>query len=49
MLTELNELGLRRRPVLSFLPRRHPVNRLLGRVVGFWRNTDEEMPAAQSA
>ena len=51
MLTELNELGLRRRPVLSFLPRRHPINRLLGRFVGFWRGaaTDEEMPAPQSA
>ena len=50
MLTELNELGLRRRPVLSFLPRRHPVNRFLGRVIGFWRSSgDEEMPAAQSA
>jgi tetratricopeptide (TPR) repeat protein len=50
MLAELNELGLRRRPVLSFLPRRHPVNRLLGRFVGLWRDSDEEMPAApQSA
>ena len=49
MLTELNELGLRRRPVLSFLPRRHPVNRLLGRFVGIWRSSDEDMPAAQSA
>jgi tetratricopeptide (TPR) repeat protein len=50
MLAELNELGLRRRPVLSFLPRRHPVNRLLGRFVGLWRGSDEEMPAApQSA
>jgi len=28
---ELERLGLRRRPVLGFLPRRHPVNRLLGR------------------
>jgi tetratricopeptide (TPR) repeat protein len=51
MLSELNELGLRRRPVLTFLPRRHPLNRLLGRFLGFWRNgADEEMPAApQSA
>ncbi len=28
----LKELGLRSRPVLSFLPRSHPVNRFLGRV-----------------
>ncbi len=48
MLTELNELGMRRRPVLSFLPRRHPINRLLGRVVGFWRTVEDELPAAQA-
>jgi len=28
---ELNRLGLRRRPVLTFLPRRHLLNRWLGR------------------
>jgi tetratricopeptide (TPR) repeat protein len=49
MLAQLNDLGLRRRPVLSFLPRRHPINRLLGRFFGFWRNAEEEMPAPQSA
>ena len=50
MLAELQELGMRRRPVLSFLPRRHPVNRLLGRFVGLWGSPEkEEMPAPQSA
>ena len=50
MLAELQELGMRRRPVLSFLPRRHPVNRLLGRLVGLVGSADkEEMPAPQSA
>ncbi len=34
MSDHLQALGLRRRPLLSFLPRRHPANRLLGR---FWR------------
>jgi len=50
MLAELQDLGMRRRPVLSFLPRRHPVNRLLGRVVGLWRSVEkDEMPVPQSA
>jgi hypothetical protein len=51
MLTELNELGMRRSPTLSFLPRRHPMNRLLGRFIGRWGGVekDEEVPAAQSA
>jgi tetratricopeptide (TPR) repeat protein len=32
MSTDLDELGRRRQPVLQFLPRRHPINRLLGRL-----------------
>jgi tetratricopeptide (TPR) repeat protein len=32
ILADLAALGVRRRPVLGFLPRRHFVNRLLGRV-----------------
>lgn len=32
MRADLAHLGRRGRPVLTFLPRRHPVNRLLGRV-----------------
>jgi tetratricopeptide (TPR) repeat protein len=43
----LADLGLRQSPVLSFLPRRHPVNRLLGRVRG--RIAGEEMPRVESA
>ena len=46
MQKELKELGLRRRPVLSFLPRRHPLNRLLGRVSRVWGELEEE-PAAE--
>jgi tetratricopeptide (TPR) repeat protein len=38
----LRDLGVRRRPVLAFLPRRHPVNRLLGRIVRLGGWTDEE-------
>jgi tetratricopeptide (TPR) repeat protein len=49
MVVELHELGLRRRPLLTFLPRRHPVNRLLGRFAGFWRGSDDEALATQSA
>lgn len=39
------ELGLRRRPVLSFLSRTHPLNRLLGRMRHDWKRSgkkDEE-------
>jgi tetratricopeptide (TPR) repeat protein len=38
----LRDLGVRRRPVLAFLPRRHPINRLLGRFVRLGGGTDEE-------
>lgn len=33
---ELRSLGMRRSPVLTFLPRRHPMNRLLGRLRRIW-------------
>jgi tetratricopeptide (TPR) repeat protein len=50
MLEELRALGVRRRPVLSFLPRRHPMNRLLGRVVQLFGGVEDDgEPAAQSA
>jgi tetratricopeptide (TPR) repeat protein len=50
MQEELRLLGLRRRPVLSFLPRRHPVNRLLGRFIRLWGVVEEEpAPEPQSA
>jgi tetratricopeptide (TPR) repeat protein len=45
MQNELRGLGVRRRPVLSFLPRRHPVNRLLGRFVRVWGTVDDESAA----
>lgn len=32
LLQELEDLGVRRLPVLRFLPRRHPLNRWLGRI-----------------
>ncbi len=47
MVRDLGELGLRRRPVLSFLPRRHPMNRLLGRCRRLW-NAAEGAEAAVS-
>jgi hypothetical protein len=34
LLMEWRRLGVRRGPVLPFLPRRHPVNRWLGRLRG---------------
>ncbi len=34
LLGEVRRLGIRRRPVLRFIPRRHPVNRILGRLRG---------------
>ena len=47
---ELRGLGTRRRPVLKFLPRRHPLNRLLGRFVRVWAEADDEpVPEPQSA
>ena len=50
MQEELRRLGVRRRPVLSWLPRRHPVNRLLGRFIRVWGVVeDESEPEAQSA
>jgi tetratricopeptide (TPR) repeat protein len=45
MQRELRDLGVRRRPVLAFLPRRHPLNRLLGRIVRFGGWTEEESAA----
>lgn len=38
MLRELQELGVRRSPVLTFLPRRHPMNRWLGRCRDWWHS-----------
>jgi len=37
MTQDLQTLGMRTDPVLPFLPRRHAVNRWLGRVRGSWR------------
>jgi tetratricopeptide (TPR) repeat protein len=36
MTGDLERLGTRRRPFLGFLPRRHPMNRLLGRCRKIW-------------
>jgi tetratricopeptide (TPR) repeat protein len=50
MSADLKALGVRRRPMLSFLPRRHPANRLLGRILRLVRREDElDEGAAQSA
>lgn len=51
MTEDLVQLGMRQAPPLRFLPRRHPVNRLLGRVRGLWGpdEVDEPMAAQQSA
>ena len=49
MQDELRGLGVRRRPVLSWLPRRHPVNRLLGRFIRVWGPVEDEAPSAPEA
>ncbi len=47
MQSSLRELGTRGRPTLGFLPRRHPLNRLFGRVRRWW--SDEADSAAQAS
>ena len=47
MQKELRGLGVRRRPVLSFLPRRHPLNRLLGRFVALLGAIDDDEAPAE--
>ena len=49
MIHELRGLGMRRAPVLGFLPRRHPINRLLGRLRRSWVRTTPQVAAEQSA
>lgn len=49
MLQELADLGVRRRPVLGFLPRRHPMNRWLGRCREWWRAHRPAGPPEESA
>lgn len=34
ILKEMKKLGVRRKPIVGFLPRQNPVNRLLGRLAG---------------
>jgi tetratricopeptide (TPR) repeat protein len=36
MLDDLHQLGMRQSPILGFLPRRHPMNRWLGRCRIWW-------------
>ena len=49
MLQELRSLGMRKAPVLGFLPRRHPINRFLGRIRRVWDRPSQSLPAQQSA
>jgi tetratricopeptide (TPR) repeat protein len=47
MTHDLARLGTRRRPFLGFLPRRHPMNRLLGRCRKLWvQRRREEAPSS---
>ncbi len=48
MHTALAELGVRSRPPLGFLPRRHPLNRALGRLKRWWA-PDESVPEHATA
>ena len=53
MTDDLQYLGRRQAPVLPFLPRRHAMNRWLGRVRGIWGSDESDgsshAPAASSA
>ena len=49
MVGDLNRLGVRQSPVLGFLPRRHPMNRLLGRCRTWWGDDQPSRPLRQSA
>ena len=49
MAADLVALGQRRRPVLGFLPRRHLLNRLLGRFRGAFRPSAVSEPLPSSA
>lgn len=40
ILREIKRLGVRKKPLLSFLPRENTANRILGRIVRGTRNTD---------
>ncbi|MBI1949871.1 MAG: hypothetical protein HYS34_00720 [Acidobacteria bacterium] len=42
--SEIRRLGIRRHPVVRFLARSHPVNRILGRWRGGWRGTRPARP-----
>ena len=45
MSEDLAALGRRRPPVLAFLPRKHPLNRMLGRLRGSWEARGTKAPA----
>jgi tetratricopeptide (TPR) repeat protein len=47
MQADLQELGTRSRPPLGFLPRRHPLNRVVGQLRRWW--AERSAPAQQSA
>ena len=49
MTDHLQDLGMRKSPILPFLPRRHLMNRWLGRVMGLLGGSDPESPAHAAA
>jgi tetratricopeptide (TPR) repeat protein len=49
MVNDLRRLGVRQSPVLGFLPRRHPMNRLLGRCRIWWGESEMPRPLHHSA
>jgi tetratricopeptide (TPR) repeat protein len=49
MVDDLRRLGVRQSPVLGFLPRRHPMNRLLGRCRIWWGDGPASNRLQQSA
>lgn len=48
MIHDLYHLGQRKSPVLAFLPRRHPMNRMLGQLRRIWVRSPA-IPAQQTA
>ena len=49
IVNDLSRLGVRQSPILRFLPRRHPMNRLLGRCRNWWDEDQPESPLHHSA
>jgi hypothetical protein len=39
LIREIKKLGMRRKPLMSFLPRSHPINKYIGMILNKLKNT----------